>query len=70
MQRIQENGPVRGPILVVDDEQKIRDLVRLYLEREGLSVLTAGSGADALELVRRATPALVVLDLGLPDVPG
>jgi len=61
---------VRGPILVVDDEQKIRDLVRLYLEREGLSVLTAGSGADALELVRRATPALVVLDLGLPDVPG
>jgi DNA-binding response OmpR family regulator len=65
-----ENGPVRGPILIVDDEQKIRDLLRAYLERAGFSVLTTGSGADALEQVRRAAPALVVLDLGLPDVPG
>ena len=65
-----ENGPVRGPILVVDDEQKIRDLLRVYLERAGFSVLTTGSGADALEQIRRAAPALVVLDLGLPDVPG
>jgi two-component system response regulator RegX3 len=65
-----ENGPVRGPVLVVDDEQKIRDLLRAYLERAGFSVLTTGSGADALEQVRRAAPALVVLDLGLPDVPG
>lgn len=59
-----------GPILVVDDEQPIRDLVRAYLEREGLVVLTTGSGAQALELARTARPALVVLDLGLPDVPG
>lgn len=59
-----------GPILVVDDEQPIRDLVRAYLEREGLVVLTAGSGAQALELARTARPALVVLDLGLPDIPG
>ena len=59
-----------GPILVVDDEQPIRELVRAYLEREGLVVLTAGSGAQALELVKTAGPALVVLDLGLPDVPG
>ncbi len=65
-----ENGPVRGPILVVDDHQPIRDLVRTYLEREGFPVLTAGTGAAALELVRSARPALVVLDLGLPDVPG
>jgi len=59
-----------GPILVVDDEQPIRDLVRAYLEREGLVVLTTGSGAQALELARTARPALVVLDLGLPDIPG
>ena len=59
-----------GPVLVVDDEQPIRDLVRAYLEREGLVVLTTGSGAQALELVRTAGPALVVLDLGLPDIPG
>lgn len=65
-----ENGPVRGPILVVDDHQPIRDLVRRYLERDGFAVLTAGSGAAALDLIRTASPALVVLDLGLPDVPG
>lgn len=61
---------MRGPVLVVDDEQKIRDLLRVYLERAGFSVLTTGSGADALEQIRRAAPALVILDLGLPDVPG
>ena len=65
-----ENGPVRGPILVVDDHQQIRDLIRRYLEGEGFAVLTAGTGAAALELFGSAAPALVVLDLGLPDVPG
>jgi DNA-binding response OmpR family regulator len=57
-------------VLVVEDERKIRDLVRDYLEREGLGVLTTGSGAEALALARTAEPDLVVLDLGLPDVPG
>ncbi|MEX2047876.1 MAG: response regulator transcription factor, partial [Chloroflexota bacterium] len=61
---------MRGPILVVDDHQQIRDLVRRYLESDGFAVLTAGTGASALELIRSAAPALVVLDLGLPDVPG
>lgn len=57
-------------ILVVDDERKIRDLVRSYLELEGYSVLVADSGERALESVSRADPDLVVLDLGLPDLSG
>ncbi|MGH2658114.1 MAG: response regulator transcription factor [Actinomycetota bacterium] len=57
-------------ILVVDDERKIRDLVRSYLEREGYAVLVADSGHRALEAVERAHPDLVVLDLMLPDVSG
>lgn len=57
-------------VLVVEDERKIRDLVRSYLEHEGLSVLTTDSGAEAITLVRDAAPDLVVLDLRLPDVPG
>ena len=57
-------------VLVVDDEPKLRSLVRDYLEREGYTVLEAGTGARALELARSARPALVVLDLGLPDLPG
>ncbi len=57
-------------ILVVDDERKIRDLVRSYLEREGYAVLVADSGQRALEVVDRAHPDLVVLDLMLPDLSG
>ncbi len=57
-------------VLVVDDERKIRDLVRSYLEREGYSVLVADSGQGALEAVERATPDLVILDLMLPDLSG
>jgi DNA-binding response OmpR family regulator len=57
-------------VLVVEDERKIRDLVRGYLEREGLGVLTTGSGAEAIVLARESSPDLIVLDLRLPDVPG
>ena len=57
-------------VLIVEDEVKIRDLVRRYLEREGLGVLTTGSGAEAITIAADARPDLVVLDLGLPDVPG
>ena len=57
-------------VLVVEDERKIRELVRDYLERAGLGVLTTGSGAEAIALAGEARPDLVVLDLGLPDVPG
>ena len=57
-------------VLVVDDEVRIRDLVRRYLEHEGHHVLTASSGAEALEISQRAEVDLVVLDLRLPDIPG
>lgn len=57
-------------VLVVDDERKIRDLVRSYLEHEGYSVLVAESGERALEVVERAHPDLLVLDLMLPDLSG
>ena len=57
-------------VLVVEDERKLRELLRGYLERAGFAVLTTGSGAEAIELGRGGDPALVVLDLGLPDIPG
>lgn len=57
-------------VLVVEDEAKIRDLVRRYLEREGFAVLTTGSGAEALSMLETAQVDLLVLDLNLPDVPG
>jgi DNA-binding response OmpR family regulator len=57
-------------VLVVEDERKLRDFVRSYLERAGFTVLSTGSGAEALSMAADASPDLVVLDLGLPDVPG
>ena len=57
-------------VLVVEDEHKIRDLVRRYLERDGNVVLSTASGAEAIAMAADARPDLVVLDLGLPDVPG
>ncbi len=59
-----------GTVLVVDDESKIRDLVRTYLEREGYQVFVADCGDEAVAVARRVAPDLVVLDLGLPDLPG
>lgn len=57
-------------ILVVDDEEKILQLVGSYLQREGYSVVTARCGKEALALFERCFPALIVLDLMLPDLPG
>jgi DNA-binding response OmpR family regulator len=57
-------------ILVVDDEQKIVQLARDYLEHAGFSVLAAHDAQSALASVRSAKPDLVILDLGLPDLDG
>ena len=58
------------PNLVVDDDAKIVRLVRTYLERDGFSVVTAADGPAALAAIERHRPALVVLDLMLPELDG
>jgi DNA-binding response OmpR family regulator len=57
-------------LLIVDDDRNSREGYRLYLSAKGFDVLAVSGGADALEFVKRATPDLVVLDLGLPDIDG
>jgi two-component system alkaline phosphatase synthesis response regulator PhoP len=57
-------------ILVVDDEPRIVQLVRDYLEHGGFTVLVASDGPSALRSARTARPDLVVLDLGLPGLDG
>ena len=57
-------------ILLVDDEPSIIQLARLYLEREGFRIQSANDGESALEVVARAQPALVVLDVMLPKLDG
>ena len=65
-------SPVRPdhPILVVDDDAKIVRLVRTYLEREGFAVVSAADGPAALAAIEEHRPALVVLDLMLPELDG
>ena len=57
-------------VLVVDDDVKTVELVRLYLDRDGYQVLTAYDGIEALRLARESRPDLIVLDLMLPDIDG
>jgi DNA-binding response OmpR family regulator len=59
-----------APILVVDDDAKIVRLVRTYLERDGFRVVTASDGPAALDAIETHAPALVVLDLMLPELDG
>jgi two-component system alkaline phosphatase synthesis response regulator PhoP len=57
-------------ILVVDDEPKITQLVRDYLERAGYEAIVAGDGQTALSRARTAKPDMIILDLGLPRLDG
>jgi two-component system, OmpR family, KDP operon response regulator KdpE len=57
-------------VLVVDDEPPIRRLLRTSLGAQGYDVSEAGSGRDALAVIERDKPDLVILDLGLPDLNG
>ncbi len=57
-------------ILLVDDEPRIRDSVRMNLEVEGFDVFEADNGQEALDKVRLAMPDLVVLDVMMPEMDG
>ncbi len=57
-------------ILVVDDDRKTVDLIKLYLERAGFGVRVAHDGEQALELVGESAPDLLILDLMLPKIDG
>jgi len=63
-------GRDRETILVVEDEEDLSELLRYNLEREGYAVSTVADGERALQLVKRERPALVILDLMLPGMPG
>jgi two-component system KDP operon response regulator KdpE len=62
------SAPAR--ILVIDDEAPIRRFLRVALEAEGYGVIEAGTAREGLAMAAREAPALVVLDLGLPDAEG
>jgi DNA-binding response OmpR family regulator len=59
-----------GKIVVIDDEESVRDVVKAYLEKDGFTVYVAANGREGLALAERRSPDLIVLDLMLPDISG
>jgi DNA-binding response OmpR family regulator len=59
-----------GKIVVIDDEESVREVVRAYLEKDHFQVFVAANGRDGLALAERHQPDLIILDLMLPDVSG
>ena len=64
------HGGTRAQVLVVDDDPKTRDMLRRTLQKAGWTVVEAANGCEALEALERAKPALVLLDLLMPDMDG
>jgi DNA-binding response OmpR family regulator len=60
----------RDQVLVVEDDPQVRDVVRRYLERDGIAVQVSGNGTEGLELARHGQPDLIVLDVMLPGLSG
>lgn len=63
---------LKGLVLVVDDDESVRDAMRRFLAAEGYGSLTAGDGVEALSLLRSVSPRpdLIILDLGMPNLDG
>lgn len=57
-------------VLIVDDDPEVRALYRLILRQEGLDVIEAESGAEALSLAQEELPALILLDIMMPEMDG
>ncbi len=73
--RVRPERPAAAPVLgslvlVIDDDQTVRDVMSRFLEREGFVVKTAAGGVEGLELARKFHPAAITLDINMPDLDG
>lgn len=57
-------------VLIVDDDDNIVDLIRMYMEKEGFTAVTANNGVKALELFKSEAPSIVILDVMMPEMDG
>ena len=65
-----ETSPPRRTVLVVEDEEDVREMLRTFLEHRGYRVVEAGDGEAAIEVAGRERPDLIMLDLQLPKLDG
>lgn len=57
-------------VLIVDDDENIVELIRMYFEKEGFSTVTANNGVKAVELFKSEAPSIVILDVMMPEMDG
>jgi DNA-binding response OmpR family regulator len=57
-------------VVIADDEKVVNDLVKMFIEQKGFEAFSAFSGAEAIELVEKNLPEIIILDIGLPDMTG
>jgi CheY-like chemotaxis protein len=67
---VSNDNTARGPVLVVDDDDDIREIITLALATHGYRVITAVSGADCLRRITVERPCLILLDMMMPDLNG
>jgi len=65
-----QTGRIMKKILLVDDDIRIRRLLREELEEDGYQIMTAPNGKEALSLINRQNPDLIILDLRMPELSG
>ncbi len=63
-------GPAEGSVLVVDDQEDVRETLREVIEMAGCNAITAADGVEALQLLETVRPCLIVLDLMMPIMTG
>jgi len=61
---------MKRKIAIIEDDKKIADLVKLYLEKEDFEVFIANDGEKGLEIIKKSAPDLIILDLMLPKIDG
>ena len=68
--RTQQTNQTAAPVLVIDDEESIIDLIKLGLKYEGFEVVAASDGEDGIAAAQRTNPLIIILDWMLPDMDG
>lgn len=65
-----KKGSIKTKLLLIEDEEKIRKILKIYLKNENFDIIEAENGEMGLRMLLSVKPEIVVTDLGLPDIDG
>ena len=70
MKKQEDKIMANNKVLIVDDDEHIVELIKLYMDKEGFDTVTANNGKKAVELFKSEAPAIVILDVMMPEMDG